>query len=186
MKNTLNKKTHLYFKNGDLTVEELIHILDVLPFEILFINSIGKIKLIINSMDKKLKVNQRISSHIFFKNLPPTFKFLEKLKHGKNTVISRALKIDQTYYNVSFIAVYNKEKKYIGCLQITENITEIIQKYRYGGFIESEINKEMDTKPEDSPCNQTPTEIYRRKIEDEISEINEDDDYDSISGASEL
>lgn len=186
MKNNFDKNTRLYFENGNLTFNELIHVLNTFPFEVLFIDLTGKIKLIINPIDKKLRLNQRISSHIFFRNLPPTFEFLEKLKHGKNKIISRALKINQTYYNISFIAVFNKEKKYIGCLQISENITEIIQKYRYGGFIESEINEKTKAKQQNSNYDQTSTEKYRRKIENEIIEINNDDDYDSISGASEL
>lgn len=185
MNNQLDKNTRLYFKNGSLTFEELTSFLNTLPFEVLFIDITGKIKLIIHPLDKDLQINQRISSHTFFKNLPPTFEFLEKLKHGKNTIISRALKINQMYYNVSFIAVYNSSHKYIGCLQISENITEVIQKYRYGGFIESEMQTKQDN-PQNFHYQKNSDEKYRQQIENEIIEINNDDDYDSISGASEL
>lgn len=185
MKNPFIKNDMLFFKNGNLKLNELVNILQSLPFETLFINSAGRIKLIINPLDPSLKLNQRISSHLFFKTMPATFDFLEKLKHGKSSKISRALKVKDEYYNLTFIAIYDQNRHYLGCLQISENITEVIKKYRYGGFIETEFQKQKQTKHQFHYQNQS-SETYRQKIEQELIDINTDDESDAISGASEL
>lgn len=185
MENPFIKNDMLFFKNGNLKLDELVNILQSLPFETLFINSAGRIKLIINPLDPSLKLNQRISSHLFFKTMPATFDFLEKLKHGKSSKISRALKVKDEYYNLTFIAIYDQNRHYLGCLQISENITEIIKKYRYGGFIETEFQKQKKTEHQFHYQNQS-SETYRQKIEQELIDINTDDESDAISGASEL
>lgn len=185
MENTFVKNDTLFFENGNLKIDELVSLLKSLPFEVLFIDSAGRIKLMIHPLDPDLKLNQRISSHLFFKTMPATFDFLEKLKHGKNSKISRALKVKNEYYNLTFIAIYNKQRNYLGCLQISENITEIIKKYRYGGFIESEFQKSKQ--PDlDFHYDDQSSEKYRHAIEQDLIDINTDDDSDAISGASEL
>ena len=108
MKKTFIKNDPLFFENGNLKISELVNLLKALPFEVLFIDSAGRIKLIIHPLDPDLKLNQRISSHLFFKTMPATFDFLEKLKHGKNSKISRALKVKEEYYNLTFIAIYDE------------------------------------------------------------------------------
>ena len=117
--------------------------------------------------------------------MPATFDFLEKLKHGKNSKISRALKVKEEYYNLTFIAIYDENQQYLGCLQISENITEIIKKYRYGGFIESEFQKSTQS-DHDFHYRDQSSETYRQEIEQDLIDINTDDDSDAISGASEL
>ena len=83
MKKTFIKNDTLFFENGNLKISELVNLLKALPFEVLFIDSAGRIKLIIHPLDPDLKLNQRISSHLFFKTMPATFDFLEKLKTRK-------------------------------------------------------------------------------------------------------
>lgn len=175
----------IYFENGSLKFNELVGIFRSLPFETLFINASGKIKLIINPLDSNLKLDQRVSEHLFFKTMPSTFDILEKLKHRKNSKISRALKVDDQYYNLTFLSVCDQNKKYLGCLQITENITEIIKKYRYGGFIESEFQTENHLS-DDFHYQDQSSEKYRQEIEQDLIDINSDDESDAISGASEL
>lgn len=185
MKKTFIKNDTLFFENGNLKISELVSLLKALPFEVLFIDSAGRIKMIIHPLDPGLKLNQRISSHLFFKTMPATFDFLEKLKHGKNSKISRALKVKDEYYNLTFIAIYDEAQNYLGCLQISENITEIIKKYRYGGFIESEFQKSKQSS-HSFHYQDSSSEEYRQEIEQDLIDINTDDDSDAISGASEL
>lgn len=185
MENSNLKNQAIKFQHGSLKLTELTQIVNQFPFEIRFINPNGKLTFITNSLTQNYgKLNQRVSPTLEFTNLPSMFDILENLKHGKKSKIERAIKVDDRYFNLQFIAINDNNNNYLGCLQITTEVTEIINKFKFGGFIESANDQLASKKHSQFHYSNPQLEEYRSKIEKEINDLNTDDD--AISGASEL
>ena len=174
-------KNMVIFPNGKLTFEELTTLFENLPFRIQFINSRGRLQF---DSQNNPKINQRVSVQQEFTNLPHTFDILEKLKHHKSDKIERALKVQKRYLNLTYIALRNKKDQYLGCLRIIADITELIKKYKFGGFIAAE-DKTQKPPANNYHYQNKDTEKYRQAIEKDLKDINTDGESDAITSASE-
>lgn len=174
------------FENGKLTLKELKLIFDKLPFEVRFISATGKLEFISNPLSSDYKINERIHSSLDFTNLPSTFDILERFRHGKLDKFERALKVNDQYFNLILIAIRDDQQRYLGCLQLTQNITEIISKFKFGGFIESSHPEFNNDHQNHFHYTDQSKENYRQAIENDLIDLNTDEDNDAISGASEL
>ena len=136
MKKTFIKNDTLFFENGNLKISELVNLLKALPFEVLFIDSAGRIKLIIHPLDPDLKLNQRITSHLFFKTMPATFDFLEKLNDFRVNLVHKVFQnniIRHDFDSAEFVLEYTN-KRIIPmtnkAIEINRTIIGIIDLYR--------------------------------------------------------
>lgn len=186
----MNNNNHIEneFKmiHGKIDIKKLNFILEGLPIEIRFIDQTGHLKFVINPLSNNYKIGEKVNSQLDFTNLPSMFDILERFRHNKMDQFERALKVDDQYFNLKLVSIKDNKKHYLGCMQITENITGLIDKYRYGGFIESQ-NKNLDTSQESSfHYSDKNQEKYRKMVEQDILDLNSDTDSDAISGASEI
>lgn len=175
----------IVFPNGTLDETELLAIFKSLPFELRFIDRTGRLKFITNPIDQNFKLNEHIDKQLSFTHLPAVFDILEKFRHNKLNSFERALKVENRYFNLKMISLHDEQQNYLGCLQITQEITEFINKFKFGGFIQSDNENFTKNNQNNFHYQSANNEKYRTEIEKDLADLNSDN-LDAISGASEL
>lgn len=121
----------LNFKEGSLNLEQLNAILDLLPFALTFVDADDKVVYFggaakIFPHSKNAIGNSVYSCHLP-ESVPVVKRILDDLRHGRKKEYDfwfTPKRLGQTLY-LKYIAVYNREEKYLGCLEVAQNITEI-------------------------------------------------------------
>lgn len=121
----------LNFKEGSLNLEQLNAILDLLPFALTFVDAEDKVVYFggaakIFPHSKNAIGNSVYSCHLP-ESVPVVKRILDDLRNGRKKEYDfwfTPKRLGQTLY-LKYIAVYNRKKKYLGCLEVAQNITEI-------------------------------------------------------------
>lgn len=121
----------LNFKEGSLNLEQLNAILDLLPFALTFVDADDKVAYFgggakIFPHSKNAVGNSVYSCHLP-ESVPVVKRILDDLRNGRKREYDfwfTPKMLGQTLY-LKYMAVHNKEGKYLGCLEVAQNITEI-------------------------------------------------------------
>ena len=115
---------------GKVTKQTLEHLLDAMPFEFSFVDSDDKVQLFNKNGDRifprppsviGLKVQACHPSH----SLEKVEKILSEMKTGERDQADFWIDLKGKKILIRYFAVRNKEGEYLGCLEVSQDITEL-------------------------------------------------------------
>ena len=119
------------FKEGALNLEQLSAILDLLPFALTFVDKNDKVAYFGGGAALFPHSKNAIGNSVFSCHTPESKPIVEKifqdLHSGKKKVVTYWFKpkmLGRMLY-LRYYAVHNKDGKYLGCLEVAEDITDI-------------------------------------------------------------
>lgn len=119
------------FKEGALNLEQLSAILDLLPFALTFVDKNDKVAYFGGGAAIFPHSKNAIGNSVFSSHTPESKPIVEKifqdLHSGKKKVVTYWFKpkmLGRMLY-LRYYAVHNKDGKYLGCLEVAEDITDI-------------------------------------------------------------
>lgn len=127
---TENKKRMLQFETGALSKAEVETILDSLPVDISFVDKEDRVKYF-NKAGKRIFVRTKavIGRKVQLchpkKSIQVVNKIIEALKTGKKDAAEFWIQMSNRLIYIRYIAVRDKNGKYLGTLEVTQDITDI-------------------------------------------------------------
>ena len=127
---TENKKIVLQFETGALSKEEVEAILDSLPVDISFVDKEDRVKYF-NKAEKRIFVRTKavIGRKVQMchpqKSIHVVNSILEAFKTGKKDVAEFWINMYNRLIHIRYFAVRNKNGKYLGTMEVTQDITDI-------------------------------------------------------------
>ena len=119
------------FKEGALNLEQLSAILDLLPFALTFVDENDKVAYFGGGAAIFPHSKNAIGNSVFSCHTPESKPIVEKifqdLHSGEKKVVTYCFKpkmLGRMLY-LRYYAVHNKDGKYLGCLEVAEDITDI-------------------------------------------------------------
>ena len=120
----------LQFETGSLSKEEVETILDTLPVDISFIDNEDAVKYF-NKLGERIFVRPKavIGRKVQLchpkKSVHIVNRILESFKTGKKDVAEFWIQMDNRVINIRYFAVRDKDGKYLGTMEVTQDITDI-------------------------------------------------------------
>ena len=120
----------LQFETGTLSKEEVEAVLDTLPLDISFVDAEDKVKYF-NKADKRIFVRTKavIGRKVQMchpqKGVHIVNKIVEAFKTGKKDAAEFWITLNNRLVHIRYFAVRSKDGKYLGTLEITQDLTEI-------------------------------------------------------------
>ena len=127
---TENKKRILQFETGALSKEEVEAILDSLPVDISFVDKEDSVKYF-NKAGKRIFVRTKavIGRKVQLchpqKSIHVVNKIIEAFKTGKKGAAEFWIQMSNRLIYIRYLAVRDKNGKYLGTLEVTQDITDI-------------------------------------------------------------
>ena len=127
---TEDKKRMFQFETGFLSKEEVEGILDSLPVDISFVDKEDRVKYF-NKAEKRIFVRTKavIGRKVQLchpqKSIHVVNKILEAFKTGKKDVAEFWINMNNRLIYIRYFAVRDKNGKYLGTLEVTQDITDI-------------------------------------------------------------
>jgi len=118
------------FETGSLSKEEIEAILNALPVDISFVDANDAVKYF-NKAEKRIFVRTKavIGRKVQLchpqKSVHIVNKILETFKNGKKDVAEFWITMNNRLIHIRYFAVRNKNGKYLGTIEVTQDITEI-------------------------------------------------------------
>lgn len=124
------KKGVVEFETGNLSVSELDAILNTLPIDITFVDKDDKVRYFSLPKDRifvrtKAVIGREVRACHPQKSLHVVNQILEDFKSGKRDVAEFWINYRGRLVHIRYFAVRDKDKNYLGCLEVTQDITEI-------------------------------------------------------------
>jgi len=118
------------FETGSLSVKELEAVLNSLPVDITFVDKDDKVKYFSQSNGRifvraKAVIGREVRQCHPQKSLHLVNKILENFKTGKKDVAEFWINLKGRLVYIRYFAVRDKDGKYIGCLEVTQDITDV-------------------------------------------------------------
>ncbi len=120
----------LQFETGSLSKEEMEGILNALPVDISFVDKEDRVKYF-NKADKRIFVRTKavIGRSVQLchpeKSVHIVNKIIETFKDGEKDTAEFWITINERLIHIRYFAVKNKDRKYLGTMEVTQDITEI-------------------------------------------------------------
>jgi len=117
-------------ETGNLTQKELEAILNTLPVDITFIDKDDTVKYFNQNPSRifaraKAVIGKKVQNCHPKKSIDKVNQILEDFKAGKRDVAEFWIKLGERQIYIRYFAVRDKEGSYLGCLEVTQDITEI-------------------------------------------------------------
>jgi len=125
-----SEKRMLQFETGALSKEEVEAVLDSLPVDISFVDKEDRVKYF-NKAGKRIFVRTKavIERKVQLchpkKSVHIVNKILESFKTGKKDVAEFWIQTDNRLIHIRYFAVRDKNGKYLGTVEVTQDITDI-------------------------------------------------------------
>ena len=125
-----DKKRTLQFDTGSLSKEEVEAVLDSLPLDISFVNKEDRVKYFNKAEGRifvrtKAVIGRKVQQCHPQKSVHIVNKILEAFKCGKKDVAEFWITINNRLIHIRYIAVKDKDGKYLGTMEVTQDITGI-------------------------------------------------------------
>jgi PAS domain S-box-containing protein len=125
-----SKNKLLQFETGTLSKEEAEAVLDSLPVDISFVDKEDRVKYF-NKVGKRIFVRTKavIGRKVQLchpkKSVHIVNKILESFKTGEKNVEEFWIQMDNRLIHIRYFAVRDKNGKYLGTMEVTQDITDI-------------------------------------------------------------
>lgn len=125
-----DKKRILQFESGSLSKEEAEAVLDSLPVDISFIDKEDRVKYFNKTEGRifvrtKAVIGRKVQLCHPQKSVHIVNKILEAFKTGKKDVAEFWINLNDRLILIKYFAVRNKNGKYLGTVEVTQDITDI-------------------------------------------------------------
>jgi DUF438 domain-containing protein len=127
-KNSTGNK--IVFDYGELTVEQLIAMMDILPIEITFIDDKDIVRYFNRAEDRVFPRTKAVIGRTVQNCHPPKSvhiveKILSDFKNGKKNHADFWIQMGKKFVYIRYFAIRNKSDKYLGTLEVTQDVTGI-------------------------------------------------------------
>ena len=117
-------------ETGTLTQKELEAILNTLPVDITFVDKDDTVKYFNQNPSRifaraKAVIGRKVQNCHPKKSIDKVNQILEDFKAGKRDVAEFWIKLGERQIYIRYFAVRDQEGDYLGCLEVTQDITEI-------------------------------------------------------------
>ncbi len=127
------KKTHTLaftFETGELSVEELGALLNTLPFDLTFVDKDDKVRYFNQSKERifvrtKAVIGRKVQQCHPAKSVHIVERIIDAFKRGERDVAEFWISLQGKLVHIRYFAVRDKKGRYLGTLEVTQNITEI-------------------------------------------------------------
>ncbi|MCK4701840.1 DUF438 domain-containing protein [Candidatus Bathyarchaeota archaeon] len=115
---------------GKVSEDTLAILLDALPFEFSFVDSDDRVQLFNKNGDRifprsKSVIGLKVQNCHPHKSVDKVEKILEEMKAGEREHADFWINLKDKKIQIRYFAVRDPEGKYIGCLEVSQDITEI-------------------------------------------------------------
>ena len=126
----MSAEEEIKFNTGVLSEEELKFVLDALPVDITFINKNDKVKFFNRFEDRIFKrpisvIGKRVQDCHPKKSLDKVEQILNDFKDKKRKVAEFWINLEEKLIYIRYFPVYANSGKYLGCLEVSQDITDI-------------------------------------------------------------
>ena len=118
------------FETGELSRKEIEAIFNNLPVDITFVDREDKVRYFSQTKDRvfprtKAIIGREVQKCHPQKSVHIVNKILEDFKSGKRDVAEFWINLKERQIYIRYFAVRDKEGNYLGCLEVTQDITEL-------------------------------------------------------------
>jgi PAS domain S-box-containing protein len=123
-------KGNLQFETGSLTKEQLEALLNTLPVDITFVDANDTVRYF-NKPEKRIFVRtkavlgRKVHNCHPRKSLYIVSKIVDFFKSGKRNVAEFWISLNNRFVHIRFFAVRDPEGKYLGTMEVVQDLTEI-------------------------------------------------------------
>ncbi|GAH03676.1 unnamed protein product [marine sediment metagenome] len=126
----MSRKEEIKFNTGVLSEEELKIVLDTLPVDITFIDRDDKVRFFNRFEDRIFKrpksvIGRRVQDCHPKKSLDKVEQILKDFKDKKRKVAEFWINLEESLVYIRYFPVYTDGGKYLGCLEVSQDITNI-------------------------------------------------------------
>ncbi len=126
----MSEKEEIKLSTGVLSEEELKSVLDALPVDITFIDKDDKVRFFNRFEDRIFKrpvsvIGRRIQDCHPKKSLAKVEQILKDFKDKKRKVAEFWINLEGKLIYIRYFPVYTDGGKYLGCLEVSQDITDI-------------------------------------------------------------
>lgn len=120
----------LKFETGNITFEQLSCMLDAMPVDFTFIDKDDVVRYFNNAPDRifvrsKAVIGRTVQNCHPDKSIHVVNRLLDEMKSGKRNNAKFWIELGGKLVYISYYAVRNKTGEYLGCLEVTQDITDI-------------------------------------------------------------
>ncbi|MFQ6061479.1 MAG: PAS domain-containing protein, partial [Thermoplasmata archaeon] len=124
------KEGEIPFGTGSLSREQVEAILNSLPVDVTFVDSEDRVKYFSQSKDRifvrtKAVIGRKVQQCHPQKSVHLVNQILEEFKSGKKDVADFWINMKGRLIYIRYFPVRNQEGEYLGCLEVTQDITDI-------------------------------------------------------------
>ncbi|MBA7508800.1 hypothetical protein ES705_00733 [subsurface metagenome] len=126
----MSRKGEIKFNTGVLSEEELKLVLDTLPVDVTFIDRDDKVRFFNRFEDRIFKrpisvIGRRVQDCHPKKSLDKVEQILKDFKDKKRKVAEFWINLEEKLIYIRYFPIYTDGGKYIGCLEVSQDITNI-------------------------------------------------------------
>ncbi len=128
IKDVEKQGSNIKLPSGNFSVEELLAILNTLPFDITFVDKNDKVKYFSQSSDRIFQRNRAILNRDVRHCHPPASahivdKIIEDFKSGKHDRAPFWINLKDQFVHIEYFALRNEKGEYLGTLEVSQDLT---------------------------------------------------------------
>ena len=126
----MSGSTSLKFKTGIISEKEIELILDTLPVDITFVNRDDEVKYF-NKLDTRIfkrttsVIGLKVQNCHPKKSLDKVQQRLDEFRAKKRNAAEFWINLDNRVIYIRYFPIYDNEDEYVGCLEVSQDITDI-------------------------------------------------------------
>lgn len=126
------KTTKITMPSGNLSLEELIYLFNTLPVDITFVDKDDTVKYFSEGENRifvrtRVVIGRRVQNCHPPQSVDKVEKILSDFKQGKRDVAEFWINYKGRLIHIRYFAVRNQNKEYLGTLEVTQDITDILK-----------------------------------------------------------
>ncbi len=124
------KTTRITMPSGNLSLEELINLLNTLPVDITFVDKDDTVKYFSEGKDRifvrtRAVIGRKVQNCHPPQSVDKVERILSDFKQGKRDIAAFWINLKGRLIHIRYFAVRNQNKEYLGTLEVTQDITDI-------------------------------------------------------------
>lgn len=124
------KKEKIIFETGELSLDEMKAVLNTLPVDITFVDKDDSVKYFNQSGERifprtKAVIGRKVQQCHPQKSVHVVNQILKSFREGSRDVAEFWINLQERLIHIQYFAVRGEENTYLGCLEVTQDITDI-------------------------------------------------------------